>query len=172
MRKDLIFATCLTTLLGTTGCSWFSDAEEAPPKQAGSSWSLVYRPTIQQGTVLTEEILGALQPGMSKEQVRFLLGSPSLTDIFHEDRWDYVYSMLKPGDKFTRKHLTLDFEDGLLTRISGEYEPGVEGEAANLGETVVDVPDHRDKGIITRTIDTVSGGFGSEPTEIETETGQ
>lgn len=52
-----------------------------------------YRIDIQQGNVVTAEQFAQLKLGMNKEQVRFLLGTPMLTDIFHESRWDYYYRM-------------------------------------------------------------------------------
>jgi len=137
------------------GCSSTSDT--AAIDEGG--WSLVHKPTIQQGNVITQAMLDQLETGMSQEQVRYLLGTPALVDTFHPDRWDYVYWIKKPGGEPQNKRLSLFFEQGTLTRIEGEYEPGIEGEAQHLGEISVDVPDHD------------SGGFFSgkpESTEEET----
>ena len=50
-----------------------------------------YRIEIQQGNYVSQDMVAQLKPGMTKEQVRFVLGTPLVTDIFHADRWDYVY---------------------------------------------------------------------------------
>ena len=50
-----------------------------------------YQPEIQQGNYVSQEMISQVKPGMTREQVRFILGTPLLTDIFHADRWDYVY---------------------------------------------------------------------------------
>ena len=76
--------------------------------------------TIQQGNFISQEMVAQLKPGMSKEQVRLALGTPLLTDIFHADRWDYVYYREKPGAKREQRKLTVFFEDGKLTRVDGD----------------------------------------------------
>jgi outer membrane protein assembly factor BamE len=79
-----------------------------------------YRIDIQQGNFISQEMVAQLKPGMSKEQVRLALGTPLLTDIFHADRWDYVYWREKPGTKREQRKLTVFFEDGKLTRLDGD----------------------------------------------------
>ena len=75
---------------------------------------------IQQGNVVTEEQLTKLQIGMNWQQVRFIMGSPMLTDPFHHDRWDYYYS-LKPGrDPLVSYRVTLYFDGEKLARIERE----------------------------------------------------
>ena len=155
MHKGLIFIAAVATALASAGCSTFGGSGDAASEDT-SGWSFVHKPTIQQGNVITQQMFDNLQPGMSKEQVRFLLGTPSLVDVFHTDRWDYVYWVKKPGAEPIEERLTLRFENDLLTRIEGDYVPGVEGEAANLEEVVVDVPDYDgDKGIVTRSLEAV-----------------
>jgi outer membrane protein assembly factor BamE len=58
-----------------------------------------YRIDIQQGNVVSHEQVAQLKPGMTKEQVRFLLGTPLLVDIFHQQRWDFVYRYEKGGTR-------------------------------------------------------------------------
>lgn len=72
---------------------------------------------IQQGNIITDEMLSQLKPGMTVRQVRFLLGSPQLTDPFHHNRWDYVYSLKQDGKRIDYKRLTLYFEGDILARI-------------------------------------------------------
>ena len=79
-----------------------------------------YRIEIQQGNFISQEMVAQLKPGMSKEQVRLALGTPLLNDIFHADRWDYVYWRERPGAKREQRKLTVFFEDGKLTRLDGD----------------------------------------------------
>jgi outer membrane protein assembly factor BamE len=79
-----------------------------------------YRIDIQQGNFISQDMIGQLKPGMSKEQVRLTLGTPLLTDIFHADRWDYVYWRERPGEKREQRKLTVFFEDGKLMRLDGD----------------------------------------------------
>lgn len=81
--------------------------------------SLVYKPNIQQGNVLEQTQVDQLKPGMSKEQVLALMGSPSVASPFDQDRWDYVTTQQKRGGKITKKALTLFFANGTLTRTEG-----------------------------------------------------
>jgi outer membrane protein assembly factor BamE len=83
-----------------------------------------YRPDIQQGNVVTKEMTDQLRPGMSREQVRFLLGTPLLTSVFHQDRWDYVYYLKRgtTGEQQQRK-LTVFFKDNRLDRFVSDEMP-------------------------------------------------
>jgi len=80
----------------------------------------IHRPTVQQGNVLDSAALAQLKPGLSKRQARFILGNPVLSDPFHADRWDYVYWLKSKGEKPTRQHLTLFFENDTLSRMAPE----------------------------------------------------
>ena len=79
-----------------------------------------YRIEIQQGNFISPEMVAQLKPGMSKEQVRLALGTPLLNDVFHADRWDYVFWRERPGAKREQRKLTVFFEDGKLTRLDGD----------------------------------------------------
>src|SRR4029434_8948650 len=79
-----------------------------------------YRMEIQQVNFISVDIVEKLKPGMSKEQVRLALGTQLLNDIFHADRWDYVFWREKPGAKREQRKLTVFFEDGKLTRLDGD----------------------------------------------------
>ena len=72
---------------------------------------------IQQGNIITPEMVEKLKTGMTPNQVRFLLGSPQLIDPFRSNRWDYLYSLKKDGEETQRKHLVLYFDDNLLSKI-------------------------------------------------------
>jgi outer membrane protein assembly factor BamE len=79
-----------------------------------------YQPEIQQGNYVSQETLAQVKPGMSREQVRYLLGTPLLTDIFHADRWDYVYWREAENGKRESRRVALFFADGKLARIEGD----------------------------------------------------
>ncbi|HEX2332629.1 MAG TPA: outer membrane protein assembly factor BamE [Burkholderiales bacterium] len=79
-----------------------------------------YRIDIQQGNYISSDMVAQLKPGMSREQVRLALGTPLLTDIFHADRWDYIYWFERAGAKPEQRKLTVFFEDGKLTRLDGD----------------------------------------------------
>lgn len=83
----------------------------------------VYKVTIEQGNVITQEMVDQLKPGMSREQVEYIMGSPIVKDTFNEDRWDYIYSIQR-GDK-TRKQsrLSIFFKAGSLDHFTGDFVP-------------------------------------------------
>jgi outer membrane protein assembly factor BamE len=82
-----------------------------------------YKIDIQQGNVVTQEMVSKLKPGMTKSQVRFVLGTPLVTDAFHLDRWDYAYHYQKAGETTEKRVITVYFQDGKLTRITGDVIP-------------------------------------------------
>ena len=84
-----------------------------------------YKIDIQQGNVLTQEMVSQLKPGQTKDQVRFILGTPVLMDMFHANRWDYVYRLQKgsTGVAETRKFSVFFDADGKLSRVSGDVTP-------------------------------------------------
>ena len=79
-----------------------------------------YKPDIQQGNYISQELVSQVKPGMTREQVRFLLGTPLLTDIFHPDRWDYVYFREAPDGKREQRKVALFFADNKLTHMEGD----------------------------------------------------
>ena len=82
-----------------------------------------YKIDIQQGNVVTQDMLSRLKPGMTKSQVRFVLGTPLVSDAFHPNRWDYVYRYQKAGKLMEQSHVTAVFENDLLLRIEGDVAP-------------------------------------------------
>jgi outer membrane protein assembly factor BamE len=79
-----------------------------------------YRMEIQQGNYVSQDMVAQLRPGMTKEQVRFVLGTPMVTDIFHSDRWDYVYWRELPNGSREQRRVTVRFENGQLARVDGD----------------------------------------------------
>ena len=82
-----------------------------------------YRMVIQQGNFISQEMVAQLKHGMTKEQVRFVLGTPLVTDIFHADRWDYVYYRELANGKKEQRNLSVVFEKDRLARVLGDLMP-------------------------------------------------
>ena len=78
----------------------------------------VYRMDVQQGNLLDLEQVEQVEVGMTRSQVRFLLGTPMVIDSFDADRWDYVYSLRRGHSRdVTRRHLVVWFDGDKVTRI-------------------------------------------------------
>lgn len=88
-----------------------------------ASGCVIYRPPVFQGTLLEKSNVDQLKEGLSHAQVQALLGTPVLTDPFHNARWDYTASEQRGHHRRTVKAMTLWFEDDKLTRWEGEYFP-------------------------------------------------
>lgn len=84
--------------------------------------SLLYKIEIQQGNVITQEMVDKLKPGMTRSQVRFALGSPMINDAFHNNRWDYVYRLEQEGRLVEQRRLTVFFDEDNLIRIDGSFK--------------------------------------------------
>lgn len=92
----------------------------------------VHRIDVQQGNVVTQEMLARLEPGMEKSKVRFIMGTPLLVDTFHSDRWDYVYSYQEDGGEREQRRVSVHFDDkDRLVGVSGNVK-------AAPGKLVVD----------------------------------
>ena len=81
------------------------------------------RPDIQQGNFVSQEMLGQLKLGQSRDQVKFILGTPLLTDAFHADRWDYPFYLARGSGELTTSRVTVYFKDDQLARIDGGNLP-------------------------------------------------
>ena len=91
---------------------------------AGCNVITPYRMEIQQGNVVTREMVAKLQPGMTRSQVRFALGTPMVVDPFRTDRWDYIYSFEKGGKVTEQRHIVVIFQNDKFLRIEGDVAPG------------------------------------------------
>lgn len=107
MRRVLLPVMCLSLL---AGCSLVERVQKFGP----------YRVNVQQGNALDAESVARLKPGMSRSQVRFLLGTPLVVDPFRNDRWDYVYVYYEAGSLVEQKRISLFFEGDTLARIEGD----------------------------------------------------
>jgi len=83
-----------------------------------------YKIDIQQGNYVTQDMIAKLQPGMSRSQVRFALGTPLIIDPFRTDRWDYVYTLYKQGALVEQRTVTVIFRGDVLDRIEGDVAAG------------------------------------------------
>ena len=83
----------------------------------------VYKVTVQQGNVITQQMVDSLKPGMSQEQVAYVMGKPVIKNPFDEDRWDYVYTLRVPGVVSDRMKMSLFFTDGMLSHFVGDLVP-------------------------------------------------
>ncbi len=90
-----------------------------------SSCSLprVYRLSVQQGNVITQEMVDSLKPGMTPEQVAYIMGEPVIRNPFDDSRWDYVYTLRVPGYYDEKANLSLFFTDGVLSHFTGDFKP-------------------------------------------------
>ncbi len=82
-----------------------------------------YRAELVQGNFVSKEQAAALQPGMSRLQVRDVLGTPLLTSLFHADRWDYVFTLRRQGEEAREFRLTVFFKNDALDRFEGDDLP-------------------------------------------------
>ena len=100
-RLPVLFLFCATMLLGACA-EWLPEPHKLD---------------LQQGNTIKLEQLEAIEIGMTKAEVRKIMGSPMLSDPFHNQRWDYIYRFI-PNKGFVRKSLlTLYFEDEVLVKI-------------------------------------------------------
>ena len=132
-------------MLIATGCARSSDGTWKAP--------LVYRVDVHQGNVVDQEMLDKLKPGMDKKQVKFIMGTPLITDTFHNNRWDYLYSFEAGGGEREQRRITLFFKEDKLDRIDGDVKvsdkPRVDDDMPK--ERTVAVPLEEDKpGIFKR----------------------
>lgn len=115
----------------------------------------VYRIDIQQGNIVTQKQVDQLRPGMTQNQVRYIMGTPLLRDPFQSKRWDYLYSFQKAGGARQVQHLTLIFDDDLhLSGLRGDFCPHPESGLQTHEVTTIEVPPRKlEKGIFEMIID-------------------
>ena len=99
-----------------------------PAGLAGVMAGCVYRLDVQQGNLLEQKDIEAIQPGMTRNQVRFLLGTPIAADSFRTDRWDYMY-YLKPGKsrKSTQRWVIVWFDGDTVRQVDRDVPVGKQG---------------------------------------------
>ena len=129
MSKSRVFLLPLFLLLSACG--------EMPKLEVPSfgiaDSSLVYRQDIRQGNFITQEMVSQLKPGLTREQVRYVLGTPLVTDPFHANRWDYIYRYDNGKGDTQQRNFSVYFDDNKLTRVGGDVAPAVA--APSIAET-------------------------------------
>lgn len=98
----------------------------------------LYRITIQQGNVITQEMVDQLKPGMTRSQVAYIMGEPILRNTFSEDRWDYIYTVLLPGYFEQDVRLSLFFDNDVLAYFTGDFAPTPDQDEAESSEQTAD----------------------------------
>jgi outer membrane protein assembly factor BamE len=123
-----VLASLASLALG--GCStWFDRSEPM------FGWISPYRIDVQQGNVVTSEQLAEVKVGMSRLQVRNVLGTPLLVDNFHPDRWDYLFLLDRPGRLPQRRDVILHFNGDRLEKIDASELPSERDFVASVART-------------------------------------
>lgn len=128
MRKSLYYLSLLTSLT-LASCSYVLNHLPG-----------VYTLEIQQGNIIDQAMVDQLRPNMSKRQVLYIMGSPMLDDVFHKNRWDYVYSDQPSGGDRVQKQISLFFKNDQIVSIQGDFRPEAVPTLKTSTETTVDVP--------------------------------
>ena len=92
-----------------------------------------YRVDVVQGNFVSREQVEAVQPGMSRQQVRDILGTPLVSSLFHADRWEYVFTLKRPNQDLQTRKLTVFFKGDVLERSEGDEMPTETEFVATLG---------------------------------------
>jgi outer membrane protein assembly factor BamE len=113
--------------LGLSACSTFNNSSR-------SMLSAVtpYKVDVVQGNFVSKEQIAALQKGMPRQQVREILGTSLLSDVFHSDRWDYVFTIKRQGVESQSRHLAVFFKGDALDHFEGDEMPSEEEFVATL----------------------------------------
>ena len=128
----------------------------------GYEMPLLYKIDIQQGNVIEQEMLDRLKPGMDKNQVKFIMGTPVLIDPFHNNRWEYIFSFQEGGGIREQRHITLHFDEDeeKLTHVTGDIKAADGSRDVNqiveADAVVVPKSDRNKKGFFGRLLDTVN----------------
>lgn len=106
---------------------------------AGCGWPRVHKVIVQQGNVITQEMIDKLKPGMTRTQVAYIMGEPVVRNTFNDARWDYVYSLENPGFYEVNSSVSLFFENERLSYFVGDLAPtSAQPEAEETAEKVAD----------------------------------
>ena len=109
-------AVCVATVLGLIGCS-------SP---------VIYKPEVVQGNFVSREQVQVLRPGMPRQTVRDVLGTPLVTSLFHADRWDYAFTIRRQGAEPQQRRFSVFFKNNVLERVEGDALPTEAEFAAQL----------------------------------------
>ena len=120
----VLIGTC-TLLVGCSTPGWVTSFKENPP-----NWLTPYRVDIGQGNFISEPMAERIQKGMSRDQVRAVLGTPLLVDPFRDNRWDYIFDMRRGDGTRERRRFSVHFENDQLASWGGDTLPKDSGEAS------------------------------------------
>ena len=123
-----------------TGVLLLSACASAPDVTSALS---PYRVDVRQGNFVSQDMVARLKPGMTRDQVRFVLGSPLVADVFHNDRWDYIYRFQPGKGPIQQRRLIVHFESDKLTRVGGDVVAETDAAAADSASPsarIVEVP--------------------------------
>ena len=127
--RALLVGAGVCAVLGLGACSTSVDRSASRMVDAVTP----YRPEIIQGNFISAEQVQALRPGMSRVQVRDILGTPLVVSMFHSDRWDYVFTMKRKGVEPQRYKLTAYFSGEALDRVENDEMPSEEEFVKRIG---------------------------------------
>lgn len=137
-KLSIRFATIATVGLLMTACATTSTAKVETASTSDTSGTQVvtpsglnkflgvispYRITVQQGNFVSQEMVAQLKEGMTREQVRFVMGTALLTDMFHDDRWDYPFRLQKPNGEVIVSRVTVNFKNNTVSNFEGGNLP-------------------------------------------------
>ena len=151
MHKTLLPVLLILFLILLAGCS-------APRVRLPAVGDLpfVHKIDVQQGNVITQEMVAQLRKGMDKKKVQFIMGTPIILDTFNNTRWDYIYTSQHRGGDIEKRRVTLVFADEKLDRVEGNVTAAAgEIEVELHQDTTVDVPKNRGRGVMARIKETM-----------------
>ncbi|MGO4395968.1 outer membrane protein assembly factor BamE [Variovorax sp. M-6] len=126
-RRHWLLVGAVAATLGLGACSSVGDSARGALNAVTP-----YKVEVVQGNFVSKEQVEALKPGMSRQQVREVLGTSLLTDVFHSNRWDYVFTIRRQGVEAQQRRLTLFFNGEVLERFEGDPMPSEEEFVAQL----------------------------------------
>jgi outer membrane protein assembly factor BamE len=131
---------------------------------ACSEFPLVYKIDIEQGNIIEQEAVDELIPGLTKSQVRFILGTPMNIDTFNQERWDYLYSISSSGGKHRHERLSLYFVDDRLEYFQGDFIPSGANpdEQAASEEVMIEPANSIEAETIIQSVDDAGAGDAEE----------
>ena len=117
-RRSALWGMCLAMGLSLAACGSLDSASHQV-----ASVVTPYRMEVVQGNFVSKEQVAALKPGMGRQQVRDILGTPLVVSVFHADRWDYVFTLKRQGVEPQSRKLVVFFNNDVLDRFEGDDMP-------------------------------------------------
>jgi outer membrane protein assembly factor BamE len=115
LRVRILLGVMIGLSIGLTACT-ASDARYIGPLQA-------YRSDLPQGNYITRAMVQQIRPGMQREQVRAILGTPLLGHVFHADRWDYTFRFRHADGRTEQRNVTVRFRNGVVSEVNADPLP-------------------------------------------------